>query len=371
MFYEDGEMKLLSVTRATRNAFGKLCFAVTLALYSAGASAVPRNVVAGPLAASSRQVAFSVQEENSVGLVIADLKFGSVTELKSPGNRLVFPYLSPDGSRLLVVRQHPDNGTSDLLSCTTDTFRCKQLHTSTGSISSPTEIDEHRILFVSSQSRNDSENLRSKYLGFKVGKYVNHDVWRLDVGQPPTRVTDFELHELGDLCVTATSVYFHGAGPRPEKPVIPKFEPLQRPASEIYRVPLELASGLISLPHTQLKPQFLQEGYTFAAKVSEDESLSALIRTTTNWPSGGGYRYDLVIQNLKTGVSRTLLPSSRLGFSRPVFLGNTVLVSEIFDYKYIITRIADDLSSQSVLEISDASIIHASTVEIASDLEAR
>ena len=115
----------------------------------------------------------------------------------------------------------------------------------------------------------------------------------------------------------------------------------------------------------------LQEGYAFAAKVSDDESISALIRTTTNWPSGGGYRYDLVVQNLKTGVSRTLLPSSRLGFSRPVFVGNTVLVSEIFDYKYIITRIADDLSSQSVLEIWDASIIHASTVEIASDLEAR
>ena len=144
-----------TTSRATY-AFGKLvCFAITIALHSESAWAVPRNVVASHLAASSRQVAFSVQEEKSVGLVIADLKSGAVTELKSPGN-LVFPYLSPDGSRLLVVRQHAANGTSDLLSCTTDTFRCKQLHTSKGSISNPIEIDEHRILFILSQSRNDS-----------------------------------------------------------------------------------------------------------------------------------------------------------------------------------------------------------------------
>jgi hypothetical protein len=359
-----------TTSRATY-AFGKLvCFAITIALHSESAWAVPRNVVASHLAASSRQVAFSVQEEKSVGLVIADLKSGAVTELKSPGN-LVFSYLSPDGSRLLVVRQHAANGTSDLLSCTTDTFRCKQLHTSKGSISNPIEIDEHRILFILSQSRNDSENLRSKYLGYQVNRYVRHDVWRLDVGQSPTRVTDFELYELGDLCVTAANVYFHGAGPRTEKPIIPKFEALQRPASDIYRFPLALASGHIVQPEAPLKPQFLQEGYTYAAKVSNDESLSALIRTTTNWPSGGGYRYDLVVQDLKTGASRTLLPSNPLGFSQPAFVGNAILVNELFDYKYIITRISADLSSQSVLEISDASIIHAPIVEITADLDAR
>src|SRR5882757_2283956 len=102
-------MGYLAATRATK-AFGKSCFAITIALYSVSAWAVPRNVVASHLAASSHQVAFSVQEEKGVGLVVADLKSGSVTELKSPGDRLVFPYLSPDGSRLLVVRQHPANG---------------------------------------------------------------------------------------------------------------------------------------------------------------------------------------------------------------------------------------------------------------------
>jgi len=333
---------------------------------------MPRNVLAGHLAASSRQVAFSVQEDHSVDLVIADLESGSVIELKSPGNRLIFPYLSPDGSRLLVVRQHPDNGASDLLSCTTDTFRCKQLHSSSDSIASPTEIDDHRILFVSSQLRTDGTNLRSKYLGFQVNRYVKHHIWRLDLGQSPIRITDFELYELGDLCVTATNVYFHGVGPRSGKPVIPKFEALQRPASEIYRLPLDRASGLINVLEAQLKPLFSQEGFTYAAKVSVDESLAALIRTTTNWPSGGGFRYDLVIQDLKTGASRTILPSNHLGFSQPVFVGNTVLVNDIFDNKYIIRRVVPgDLSSQTVVEISDGSIIHASTVEVATDAEAR
>jgi hypothetical protein len=185
-------------------------------------------------------------------------------------------------------------------------------------------------------------------------------------------VTDFELYELGDLCVTASNVYFHGVGPRADKPVIPKFEALQRPASEIYRLPLDRVSGLINLPEVQLKPLFLQEGYTYAAKVSADESLAALIRTTTNWPSGGGFRYDLVIQDLQTGASRTIPPSNRLGFSRPVFVSNTLLVNEIFDNKYIIKRlVTGDPSIQPVLEISDGSIIHAPIIEVVADAETR
>jgi hypothetical protein len=297
---------------------------------------------------------------------------GSVTELRSPGNRLIFPFLSPDGSRLLVVRQRLENGVSDLLSCTIDNFRCKLLHSSKDAISSPVEIDQHRLLFVSGQLRTDGPNLRSKYLGFPVNRYVKHDIWRLDVGRSPSRVTDYELYELGDLCVTVSNVYFHGVGPRPDKPVIPSFAALQRPATDVYQLTLDRASGSVSSPEVQLKPLFLQEGYTFAAKVSADESLAALIRTTTNWPNGGGFRYDLVIQDLQTGVSRTIPPTDRLGFSRPVFVGNALLVSEIFDNKYIIKRmLPGDTSLQPVLEISDGSIIHAPVIEIAVDNEVR
>ena len=147
---------------------------------------------------------------------------------------MLFPSFSPDGDRLLVVRQHPENGENDLLSCSIDTFHCRRLHTSRDAISSPIEIDEHRILFVSSQLRTEGPNLRSKYLGFPVNRYLNHDIWRLHVGQSPSRITDFGLYELGDLCVTANNVYFRGLGPRSDKAVIPKFEALQRPAPATY-----------------------------------------------------------------------------------------------------------------------------------------
>jgi len=348
-----------------------LLLPLTLAFPCEVASATPRNVVAGHLAASSRQVAFSVQEEHSIDLVVADVRSGSIAELRSSGTRLLFPSFSPDGDRLLVVRQHPENGENDLLSCSIDTFHCRRLHTSMDAISSPIEIDEHRILFVSSQLPTDGPNLRSKYLGFPVNRYINHDIWRLHVGQSPSRVTDFGLYELGDLCVTANNVYFRGLGPRSDKAVIPKFEALQRPASDIYRLAVNKASGSISLPEVQLKPLFLQEGYTFAASVSADESLAALIRTTTNW-SGGGYRYDLVIQDLRTGTNRTIEPTDRLGFSRPVFVGNALFVSEIFDDKYIIKKmLPGDASLRPALEISDGSIIHAPVIEVTVDDEVR
>ena len=115
-----------------------------------------------------RQAAFSVQEEHGVDLVIGDfwIRLGyGIEKLRHSVDILLF---SPDGDRPFLVRQHPDNGKFDLLSCTTDSFHCRQLHTSKDAISSPIEIDERRILFISSELRTDGPNLRSKYLGFPV-----------------------------------------------------------------------------------------------------------------------------------------------------------------------------------------------------------
>jgi hypothetical protein len=360
-------MKFAPAHRSPDKSVRLFLLPLAFALYCGAASGTPRNAIANQLAASLRQIAFSVQEEHSVNLVLADLNSGSVQELGSTGNRLIFPYLSADGSRLLVVRQHPDNGTSDLLSCTTDTFRCKLLHSSKYSITSPVEIDERRILFVSGQPRTDGSNLRSKYLGFSANRYVKHDIWRLDVGQSPSRITDFELYELSDLCVTEKNLYFHGLGPRNDKPVIPHYIPDQRPASDIFRLSLDRASGSLVSPEVQLTPLFQDEGYTSSGKVAADETLAALIRTTTNWPSLG-YRYDLVIQDLHKGTSLTIPPTDRLGFSRPVFVGNTLFVNEIFDNKYIIKRmLPGDTSPQLALEITDGSINHAPVIQIRVD----
>ena len=62
-----------------------LLLPLTLAFHCDVASATPRNVLAGHLAASSRQVAFSVQEEHSIDLVVADVRSGSIAELRSSG----------------------------------------------------------------------------------------------------------------------------------------------------------------------------------------------------------------------------------------------------------------------------------------------
>jgi hypothetical protein len=348
---------------------GAILLSIVFAFHSEFASAARRTIVAGEFAASTRQAAFSVQEEHSVDLVVVDLESGSIAKLRSAGNALIFPFLSLDGSRLVVVRQHPDSGESDLLSCTTDSFSCRRLLTLKGSISSPVEIDDHRILFISSTLGTRDSNLRAKYLGFAVNRYVRHDIWSLDVGQPPRRITDFGLYELHGLSVTANSVYFSAMGPRTDKSVIPKSVALQRPASDIYKLPFDRTSGSLILPEAQLKPVFLQEGYTYTARVSSDESLAALIRTVTSSP-GRGFRYDLVVQDLRTGSSRTTEPAG-LGFSRPVFVGKEIMVNELFDDRYIIKKIlSDGASIRSVTEITDGSIIHALPTEIVVEQEA-
>ena len=175
------------------------------------------------------------------------------------------------------------------------------------------------------------------------------------------------------ICVSPEkNLYFHGLGPRNDKPVIPRYIPDQRPASDIFRLSLDRSrSGSVVSPEVQLTPLFQDEGYTSSGKVAADETLAALIRTTTNWPSLG-YRYDLVIRDLHTGTSLTIPPTDHLGFSRPVFVGNTLFVNEIFDNKYIIKRmLPGDTSPQLALEITDGSINHAPVIQIRVDDEVR
>jgi hypothetical protein len=353
----------------TSAAWLSIAYLLSLLPCCPASAAYPERLIVGKhFTASPRQAAFSVRDENDIVVLVVDLESGSVTKLRSTGTRLIFPFLSPDGARLLLVRQHPDSGESDLLSCTTARFDCRHLLTLRDAISCPVEFDDRRILFISSAIRSGGPNLRSRYLGVDVNRYVRHDIWRLDIGQPPIRITDFQLYELHDLSVTAGRVFFSGMGPRRNKPVIPNYEPLQRPASEIFWLPFDRTDGSLSLPETQLSPIFVEEGYTYSANMAFDESIAALIRTTT---SHAYYRYDLVVRDLTTKSNRTIEPIG-LGFSRSVVVGHTVLVNEIFDSGYLIRKLLPgDGSLRSVVDLTNKSIASVSPTEITVEQEAR
>lgn len=295
--------------------------------------------------ASSHQAAFPVSAPGGdVDLLVIDFASNGVRKLHSQGARLLSPFLSEDGARLLVVRLRNDAAEYELLSCRTVDFVCRRLIASKDSITSPTEISADKIVYVASPLRT-IPGVRSRY--------IDHDFWLFETDKQPRQLTTFRLYELNSLSITSTDIYFSAMGGQRNEKIIPKFEPLGSTASDIFKLPLDATSGTIEAPQSVLAPLFLSLGRSTWASVAPDGSMAAFLRTQNNL---GGYRYDLVAMNLGSQVSQTI-ESTGLGFSRPIVVGKAVLVKEIFEDRYTIKRLLGfGTALELLLDISDASI---------------
>jgi hypothetical protein len=302
--------------------------------------------------ASARQAAFPVPaEKGRVDVVIVDLRSGDRKRLSSADSNLLTPFLSEDGERLLLVRLNR-TGTYELLSCTTTTFVCRVETSGDSSINSPIVVGTNNILYISSPIRT-VPGARSRY--------PLHDMWILDGGGPPRQVTQLQFFEMNWLSVAGGSVYFSAMGPRPDKQVIPKFEPVAMNTSDIFKLSFDALHGTVQVPDRQLAPLFNWGGRSTAASVAQNESIAAFLSTRNQV---GGYRYDLVVADLRNGGIRTIESTGR-GFSRPVLIDGVVLVKEIFDDRYVIGRLAwNDFKIVPLVEVNDSAISATEITEI-------
>jgi hypothetical protein len=302
--------------------------------------------------ASSRQAAFPVPVGGGrIDVMIVDLKSGDRKRLSSADSSLLTPLLSADGERLLLVRFNR-TGIYDLLSCTTTTFVCKVETSGEGSINSPVEVGANRILYVGSPIR-IIPGVRSRY--------PQHDLWILERGGLPRQLTQLQFFEMNWLSVAGTNVYFSAMGSGSGKEIIPKFGPVAMNYSDIFRLSFDAVHGSVQPPDRQLAPIFISGGRSTAANVAPDESIAAFLSTRNQV---GGYRYDLVVTDLRSGGSRTVESTGR-GFSRPAVVDGAVLVREIFDDRYVIGRLASsDSKIVPLVEVNDSSISTTETTEI-------
>jgi hypothetical protein len=305
--------------------------------------------------ASSRQAAFPVSANGGgVDVIVVDLATGAPMRLTSKGAKLLSPSFSSDGDRLLVVRLREDTAEYELLSCATLDFVCGRLMTTKDSINTPTEIAAGKIVYVSSPLKRIA-GVRSSYL--------QHDLWILEIGKSPFQLTDVQFGEMNWLSVTSNGIYFSAAGPRRGKEVIPKFTPLASVDSDIFKLPFDekQKQSRIEFPKSTLTPLFLSRGRSTAASIARDESMAALLRTQNR---KGGYRYDLVVVDMKT-QGETTIESTGLGFSRPVIVDEAVIAREVFDDRYVIGRIRPgDASMKPLAEVTDPSMASMESIEI-------
>jgi hypothetical protein len=316
------------------------------------ASHIDRRNAGFYFAASVKSAAFPVRtREGNVALLFVDFETGKQKKLNSAGSRLLSPYLSPDGTRLLFVRQPYDRQGHEVISCETGEFVCRRVVKSAGSIESPIEISDRRILYASSAYHVGPDG---------KGRYARNDFWVSDGVNEARQLTDMQFYELTSISVTNDEVYFSAEGPRFDKPVIPKTIPLAPERSDIFKLPFDPTRAEIKAPVSILRPLFVSGGIATWSSVAPDGSLIAFLRTRTDI---GAYRYDVVIVDQKSQTSR-LLESSGLGFSRPVVAGGNVFVRDILDDRYVIKMIAPNEPAKTLVEIPDASIDRSESQEL-------
>ena len=310
--------------------------------------------------ASTRQVAFPVRSVGgSVDVMVIDLQSKAYTKLTSKGAQLLSPSLSTDGDRILLVRLDNETEEYELLSCTTSDFVCRSLIATKNSINSPKEVSPNKVIYVASPVR---------HVAGVQSHYLQHDLWIVESGKPPRQLTDFQFYQMNWLSVTSSSIYFSAMGPLRDKKIIPKFAPLAAADSDIFKLPFDVSGGAVELPQSPLTPLFLSAGRSVAASVAPDESMAALLRTKNNV---GGYRYDLVVMDLKTGGTK-LIESTGLGFSRPEVLDRTVTTREIFNDRYVVGRLLwNDESIKPLVEVTDALIASTQPTEIRRETEGK
>lgn len=310
--------------------------------------------------ASEEKTAFHLfTGPRSSDAVIVDRKSKTIKRLTSRGTRLLYPFLSIDGQRLLLVRQHADTGQSELLSCVVDSYVCRELFNSADSIADPVELDKDRVVYISSPL-SEFKQRRSRY--------VRHDIWLFN-GERSRRIADLQFYELRTLCFTSSSVYFSAMGPRSGKEIIPESIALQPASSDIYSLPFDRSTGSIAIPDKRLSPLFMAKGISTSVSVVTDESFAAFLRADRT--RVGGYRYDLIVQNLKTGASRPY-ESKGFGFSRPVVVGHTVVVNDLLDDRYVIKSLLPEIASlKTEVEVTDDEIARLPVTEITVENESR
>jgi hypothetical protein len=296
-------------------------------------------------AASGKNAAFPVKSNDGhLALLFVDLKSEKLRKLGIKGSDLLSPYLSADGARLLFTR-HPDGQTgSELIRCDTVSFACKSLLRSEGRISTPIEIEDRRILYVSSLY----------HVGLdRKGRYNRNDFWLFDAAAGPRKLTDMQLDQISSISVTKDSVYFSAYGPAPEHPAVPKEDPDAPRQSDIFKLPFDPVQGKIQSPSHVLTPLFLAVGKARSTSVSSDGSFIAFLWTRLGI---GNYRYELVVRDENNHTER-LIPSNGLGFSRPVVVDHSVYANSIDISRYSIQLVdAEQQEPKLVADIDDVSI---------------
>ena len=286
-------------------------------------------------AATAKWIAFSVPlDKDVVALAVIDRITNHRRLILSGNTFLAFPRFSADGEHIFVVRGMQTAVGSELLSCTISDWSCRILTRAVEPILWPVEVRKGVVLYVGSDRPDD-------------GRRRHYDFYLLDSPSQPIRLSAFELYNLNAINVFNDEIIFSTSGSvSPNDVLFPKPVPLARASSEIFMLHADFEQQRLIIPSRQLEPLYVIDGFSTLPTTSDDGLNVAFLnrRITKNKD-----RYNLVIARID-GTIQQYVDSTTTRFSRPAFVGRSVLVNELSESRYETTLV--DLSNNSTRQIA-------------------
>jgi hypothetical protein len=292
-----------------------------------------RNALMHHFAASSAAIAFSVPvDAKSGGLVVIDRRNSTQRLIAESGAFFRNPYLSADGQRLVMVKSNSETRRQQLISCETATWRCTVLLNTDNSIMSPVEIGNDTILFSSAPMFIRSDGSRH---------YSQYDLYIVKKNIAPVRLTDFKVYEMGYLSAVGGKIVFGAQGPN--NGALPKFKLDQ---TEIYSVDFDPNLLQVRSPSLPLTPLFEMSTLSIRPSLSDDGKRIAFLNVEK--VNGARYRYDMAVTTLD-GHLQQRINLEGIGFSRGIFVADTLIFNELFKDYYQIKQL--DLATGNVADL--------------------
>lgn len=248
------------------------------------------------------------------------------------------PRFSDDGERLVFARAQAGHAEQELVSCMVSDWHCTLVLRSPNSILSPVDIGDGKVLFA---------------LGYPVvrdGKVTRHRRYDLHIvaaGRQPVRMTEYELLSLHAISVGRNRIYFQAIGGKSESKAESCADINKCDSSEIFSLDLNRETNSILNPPDRLKPAIMVDGISVMPAVSADATRVAFLNTSREKFT---YRYNLKVSGGNGDPLKTI-PVNGITFSAAAFVGDTLLVNELFKDRYRIGIFDRDLNRIDSIDV--------------------
>lgn len=265
--------------------------------------------------ATPRFLAFPVYlRDGAIGFIWVDRSSGKRKLIQVPGSLLLFPSISKDQSHLLFVVRDQQSATREIVRCTILDWRCSSLLKTNEPIYSPIDVGDEGVLFAASGLRKANDG-KLRYDAFHL--------FYLEKGYSfAKQLTRASFYSIGSLQFANGDILFSGISKESSY------------SEALFNVGFDLTRKDIVDLQDLMRPLTLLSGTSMFPSKSDQSAVLAFLHM------GSLVEYDLAIERPRTGIA--VHKRTGLGFSKPVVLGEDVLVNELLEGEYVISAYRPD-----------------------------